>query len=142
MKLTHSTKSIKESEVKREWHFFDAKGKVLGRLASDIAQALIGKHKVNYISHMDMGDNIVVVNALKVEVTGRKNEDKVYARYSGYPGGLTRVKYKDLQKQKPEEIIRHAVMGMLPKNKLRDRMITRLFVYKDETHPYADKFKS
>ncbi len=137
---TKSTKSIKFSEIKRAWHHVDAKGIVLGRVATQIATFLMGKHKTNYIDYLDMGDNVVVTNSLSVVVTGKKAQDKLYSRYSGYPGGLKQKTYTEMQKIKPEEIMRLAVYGMLPKNKLRDRRIARLHIYTADTHPHADKF--
>lgn len=137
---TKSTKPIKASEIKRNWHLIDVKGKVLGRVATEIATRLIGKHKTNYVDYLDMGDYVVVTHAPDVVVTGKKEEDKLYARYSGYPGGLKKKTYAEIKKTKPEEIIRHAIYGMLPKNKLRDRRIARLYIYKDEKHPHEEKF--
>lgn len=138
--LTHSIKTTKAGDIKRNWHHINAKGAVVGRLATRIAKYLIGKHKTNYVSHLDMGDHVVVTNVSKVKLTGRKKAQKIYSRYSGYPGGLKVVSYKKMAAEKPEEIIRHAVMGMLPKNKLRDRRINRLYIYRDEKHPFEDKF--
>jgi large subunit ribosomal protein L13 len=139
--LTWSTKSIREKDIKRDWHLIDVSGKILGRIAPEIAKFLIGKHKTNYVSYLDMGDYVVVVNAAKVKVTGRKDKQKVYTRYSGYPGGLRKMKYEDMMKKNPQEIIKKAVAGMLPKNKLRDRRIARLFIFAKETHSYQDKFE-
>lgn len=138
--LTHATTAIKAKDIKRNWHLIDAGGHVLGRVASKAARLLIGKHKVNYEPHLDMGDNVVIVNCSEVVITGRKNEQKIYTRYSGYPGGLKNISYQKMKEERPYEIIRRAVMGMLPKNKLRDRRITRLYIYQDEKHPYTDKF--
>lgn len=134
--LTISTKPIKEKEIKRDWRLFDARGKVLGRLTSEIAQCLVGKHKVNYVSYLDMGDYAVVINARDIVLTGAKKESKTYKYYSGYPGGLKEVSFSKLKQARPQEIIRHAVSGMLPKNKLRDRRLARLFVFKDEKYPF------
>ena len=143
MTQTHrSTKPISSKQVERNWHVIDLKDQILGRLANDIAKLLQGKHKVDYVPYMDMGDFVVVINAKEVAVTGKKAEDKTYTYYSGYPGGLRRVPFKTLLEQKPEEIIRHAILGKLPKNKLRDRRMTRLYVYPGENHPHADKIKS
>lgn len=139
--LTLSTKPVKEKEIKRNWRLFDAKKKVLGRLTTEVAQYLTGKHKVNYTSHLDMGDYAVVINAKDVVVTGTKEASKTYKYYSGYPGGLKKVKFSKMKQERPEEIIRHAVAGMLSKNKLRDRKLARLFIFKDEKHSYHDKFK-
>ena len=135
------TKSTKAKEIERKWHLIDVKGEVLGRVATKIASLLMGKSKPNFVRHLDMGDWVVVINAAHVRVTGNKAETKIYTRYSGYPGGLKREKFKDLQARKPEEIIIHAVSGMLPKNKLRKRTLRRLRVFAGKDHPYQDKFK-
>lgn len=128
-----------ESEEKN-WYIFDAKGKILGRLATQIATILQGKNKVEYVPYKDMGDNVVVINAKDVMVSGRKTKQKFYTSYSGYPGGLKEISYKKLQEKNPEEIILRAVGGMLPKNKLARQMIKKLYVYQGEEHPYKDKF--
>ncbi len=133
------TKSTKASEIERKWHVFDAKGKVLGRLASEIAQILMGKYKPNFVRHLDCGDYVVVINADQFIVTGRKDKEKLYSNYSGYPGGLKQKTLGQIRKEKTAEPIRHAVYGMLPKNKLRDRLMARLFIYEGEDHPYKDK---
>ena len=140
--LTKQTKPVKEKEIVRNWHLIDVSGQILGRVAGKISRLLQGKHKVIYVPYLDSGDYIVVINAKKVKVTGKKSQNKVYTRYSGYPGGLKTITYEKMSAEKPEEIIRHAVSGMLPKNKLRDRRLARLFIFKDENHKFADKFKS
>jgi large subunit ribosomal protein L13 len=140
--LTVSTKSVKNKDIKRDWRLFDAKGRVLGRFVTEIVRYLIGKHKVNYISHLDAGDFVVVVNAKHIVLTGKKEKTKIYSKYSGYPGGLKKVPFSFLKEKNPKEIIKHAVSGMLPKNKLRDRRLARLFVFADEKHPYKDKFEA
>ncbi len=137
--MDKSTKSTKLADIKRSWHLVEVNGKILGRISSDIAKLLMGKSKSYYVRNLDCGDYVVVINASGVKVTGKKETDKKYYRHSGYPGGLRTETLKELRESKPEEIIRHAVKGMLPQNKLRDRMLTRLFVYKDEAHPYTDK---
>lgn len=137
--LTKSTKPIKESEIKREWYLFDAKDQILGRLVSKVAPILIGKHKPNYVPYLDMGDYVVVINSKMVRVTGKKETDKKYSYYSGYPGGLKIKTFSELKEKNPTEIIRHAVLGMLPKNKLRDRRIKRLFIFPDEKHTFGGK---
>lgn len=134
-------KSTKISEVKRNWHLFDAKEKILGRLATEIAQILIGKRKPCFVPYLDCGDYVVVINAEKVAVTGRKEEQKNYYRYSGYPGGLKITSLKQLRKDHPERIIQFAVKSMLPKNKLRDQRMTRLKIFAGENHPYQEKLK-
>lgn len=138
---THSTKSIKGSEIKRDWILIDLSGKVVGRIAPTIATLLQGKHKVNYVPYLDMGDNVVAINAKKVVVTGRKAETKEYTRYSGYPGGLRKISYQTMMEKNPAEIIKRAVAGMLPKNKLRDQRMKRLYIFADENHPYKEKLK-
>lgn len=140
-KLTLSTKSVSEKEIKRDWRLVDVEGKVLGRIASEIAKFLQGKHKVNYVPHLDMGDYVVVINVKKVIITGKKAKNKIYTKYSGYPGGLRTIVFDELFKKNPTEIIRHAVSGMLPKNKLRDRRLARLYIFADGKHPFEERFK-
>lgn len=131
----------KQKEVKREWHLINAKSQVLGRMASDIVKYLTGKHKVSYVPHLDMGDYVVVLNAEKVKVTGRKEKQKIYYRHSGYPGGFKEIAYRKLKKEQPEKIIQLAVKRMLPGNRLRDKRMVRLKVVAGEKNPYKDKFK-
>lgn len=132
-------KTTKASDIKRDWHVVDVKGKILGRISGEIAKLLIGKQKPYFVSHLDCGDYVVVVNAKGVAVTGRKEVQKKYYRHSGYPGGLKVETLNKLRERKPQDIIIHAVKGMLPQNKLRDRMLGRLFVFAGEEHPYKDK---
>lgn len=139
--LSKQTKPLSENSIKREWHLIDVKGKVLGRVVPQIVRYLTGKHKTSYVPYLDTGDNVVVVNASQVKLTGKKDVTKIYTNYSGYPSGLRRVPITTLFKTKPQEIIRHAVSGMLPKNKLRDRRLTRLFVFPSEKHNLESKFK-
>jgi large subunit ribosomal protein L13 len=136
------TTSTKLSDIKREWHLFDINGKTLGRIASEISTVLMGKSKPYFVSNLDCGDYVVVVNAEKVKVSGNKELLKKYSRHSGYPGGYKEEALMDLRERKPEDIIRFAVLGMLPQNKLQDRMLTRLFIFKGPEHTYGDKFKS
>ncbi len=136
------TKATKISDIKREWHLIDVKGKVLGRISTEIVGLLMGKGKPYFVRNLDCGDFVVLINAGGVSVSGNKEEKKKYYRYSGYPGGLKIEALKDLMKRKPEEVIYHAVRGMLPQNKLRDKMLKRLLVFAGEEHPYGDKFKS
>jgi large subunit ribosomal protein L13 len=126
----------KAKEVIREWHLLDAKGEVLGRLCTKIATFLTGKHKVGYSTHMDMGDFVVVINAEKVELTGKKGLQKVYRTHSGYPGGLRERSYQQVMDIHPERIIEHAVIGMLPNNRLRDPRMLRLKVVVGDKNPY------
>jgi len=137
MKMTLPTRL---SEIKRDWHIVDIRGKILGRMATEIARLLMGKGKPYFAKNLDCGDFVVVINASKVSVTGKKETDKVYTRYSGYPSGLKRIRLEEMREKKPEEIIRHAVSGMLPKNKLRASMLRRLYVFSGEQHPYENKF--
>lgn len=118
----------KQKEVKREIHTLDADGEILGRFATKVATFLMGKNKASYSSHMDSGDFVNVINAEKIEVTGRKAQQKTYKSHSGYPGGFKEIKYKKLMEDHPERIIEHAVSGMLPDNKLKAERIKRLKV--------------
>lgn len=139
---TQSTKPISAKTIDRKWHLIDVKGKIVGRVANEIAALLQGKGKVSYAPYLDNGDYVVVVNASSVKLSGSKMQDKVYARYSGYPGGLKQITAGELIQRNPTRIMKEAVSGMLPKNKLRDRRLARLFVFADENHPYQNKLKS
>jgi large subunit ribosomal protein L13 len=130
---THSTKP---SEIEREWYVVDAEGQTLGRLASEIAKVLRGKHKPIYTPHLDTGDFVVVINAEKVHVTGRKMDQKMYYRHSGYPGGLTAVTLREQLQKHPTRVIRSAVKGMLPHNRLGRAMMRKLKVYAGDAHPH------
>lgn len=140
LKQTQSTKPISAKAIKRTWHLIDVKGKIVGREIPRIAELLQGKQKVNYAPYLDNGDYVVVINAALVEFSGKKLQSKVYANYSGYPGGLRQVTAGDLLEKNPTRIIKEAVAGMLPKNKLRDRRMTRLYIYPGDKHPYESKF--
>ncbi len=131
------TFSAKPHEVKREWYLVDASGKTLGRLASEIARRLRGKHKPEYTPHVDTGDYIVVINAAKVRVTGRKATDKIYYRHTGYIGNLKSITFEKLLASKPERVIELAVKGMLPKNPLGRAMFRKLRVYAGPEHAHA-----
>lgn len=135
-----NTYQPKAKDVKRGWHILDAGELVLGRMASEIVALLMGKHKKTYAPHMDMGDYVVVVNAEKVNLTGRKPEQKIYYRHSGYPGGLKETKFSDLINKNPEKVVELAVRRMLPKNRLNKKRMTRLKVFAGSEHPYEDKF--
>lgn len=135
------TKSTSIKNIKREWHLYDVENKVLGRVVSEISAVLMGKAKPYYVSNLDCGDYVVVINAEKVKTTGKKESQRVYFRHSGYPGGDKRETLQDLRKRQPESIIKETILGMLPQNKLRDRIMTRLFVFKGKEHKFADKFK-
>lgn len=142
MKNQNMTKSTKASDIKRAWHVVDLKNKTLGRESSKIAQLLMGKGKNYFVRNLDVGDYVVVVNAKEVKTTGNKEEQKKYYRHSGYPGGMKVETLKELKNRKPEDVIFHAVRGMLPQNRLRDRMLRRLKVFSDSTHPYEEKLKT
>lgn len=127
----------KPGEVEREWFVVDAEGKTLGRLATGIARILRGKHKPSYSPAVDVGDYVIVLNAEKVRVTGRKLDQKFYYRHSGYPGGLREISLRDQLAKHPTRVIEHAVRGMLPKNPLGRRMLKKLKVYAGTDHPHS-----
>ena len=126
----------KQEEIERDWYVVDAEGETLGRLASRIAPILKGKHKPIYTPHLDCGDFVIIVNAEKVRVTGRKLDQKLYYRHSGYPGGLKSISLRDQLNRYPERVLQAAIRGMLPKNKLGRRMIKKLKVYAGDAHPH------
>ena len=126
----------KEKEVKKNWYLVDAENKILGRLAAQIAMRLRGKHKPIFTPHADTGDFIVVINAEKVSLTGRKWNNKIYYRHSGYIGGLKEISAKKLLEKKPEDVLRFAVKGMLPKNSLGRRQLKKLKIYAGSEHPH------
>ncbi len=130
------TYTTKPEDIKREWFVIDATGLTLGRLATQIASVLKGKHKPIYSPHMDTGDFVIVVNAHKVRVTGRKLDQKIYYRHSGYPGGLKEISLRDQLDRHPDRVIRFAVRGMLPKNRLGRQMIKKLKIYATPGHPH------
>ena len=127
----------KPQEVERKWYVLDAEGKALGRLASEAASILRGKKKPIYTPHVDTGDYVIIINAEKVEVTGKKRKEKIYKRHTGYPGGLREITFEKLQAKNPEEIIRHAVKGMMPKGSLGRQMYKKLKVYAGNEHNHA-----
>ena len=131
------TTSISINEINRDWYIVNADNHTLGRLASEIAQILRGKKKPFFTPHMDMGDFVIVINANKVKVTGKKEKDKTYFRHSGYPGGITQVNLKKVRQDYPERIITSAVKGMLPHNRLGRKLLTHLKVYPGELHPHT-----
>lgn len=135
--LSYKTKSAKASEIDRKWYVVDADGEIIGRLATKIATVLRGKHTANYTPHADTGDYVIIVNAEKARFTGNKMADKVYLRYSGYPGGQKSITAGELMEKKPIAILEKAVKGMLPKNKLGREMFKKLFVYEGSEHPHA-----
>ena len=131
------TTSVRANEISRSWFIVDAEDQTLGRLASEIAQILRGKKKPFFTPHMDMGDFVIVINAEKVKVSGKKEKDKSYFRHSGYPGGITQISLKKLRQDNPERIILNAVKGMLPHNRLGRKLLTHLKIYSGELHPHT-----
>jgi large subunit ribosomal protein L13 len=131
------TYSVRLSEIRHDWYVVNAEGQILGRLATEIASVLKGKRKPTYSTHMDVGDHVVVINADKVRVTGRKRDEKTYFRHSLYPGGDTLTLYRELQAKQPEEIIRLAVKGMMPRNRLGRAMMKKLKIYAGPEHPHV-----
>ncbi len=132
-----TTISAKSETVKRNWYVVDASGKVLGRLATEVARRLRGKHKTAYTPHVDTGDYIVITNAKAVRVTGNKAEQKTYYRHTGYPGGIKAINFAKLVAYKPERVIEKAVQGMLPKGPLGRQMFAKLKVYAGASHPHS-----
>lgn len=130
----------KESEVTRIWHLVDAKGEILGRISTKIASLLTGKGKVSFSRHMDSGDNVVVINAEKIVLTGKKKSTKVYQGHSGYPGGFKEASYDKVMREHPERILEHAISGMVPDNRLKADRMKRLTVVAGDENPHASKF--
>jgi len=127
----------KKENIQRNWYLFNADGKILGRLATEVASILRGKNKVIFDQSQDLGDYVIVINAEKVKVTGKKQEQKLYRHHTNYPGSLKEIKYEEMLQKKPEMIIEKAVKGMLPRNKLSRSMIKKLKVYRGDNHPHA-----
>ncbi len=133
------TISISERQISRRWYLVNAQGKVLGRLASKVANILRGKGKPIFTPHLDVGDHVIVINAAKVRLTGSKLTQKTYYRHSGYPGGLKSISAEKLLSRHPERVVEHAIKGMLPKNKLGDAIFRKLKVYGGEDHPHQSQ---
>jgi len=136
------TYSTKASDIKREWHVLDASGEVLGRLATQVASLLMGKHKPIFTRNLDTGDFVIVINADKVYVTGNKAKQKFYYRHSGYPGGLKSISLEKMMETNPTRVVMHAVKGMLPHNRLGAKMLKKLRVYVGDTHPHLSQVKA
>ena len=136
------TYSTKTADIERQWHVIDASDKVLGRLATQVASLLIGKHKPIISRNLDTGDFVIVINADKVRVTGNKAKQKVYYRHSGYPGGLKAITFEKMMQTNPTRVIEHAVKGMLPHNRLGAKMFKKLRVYAGDTHPHLAQTKA
>ncbi len=134
--LSYKTISVNKETAQKEWVEIDATGQTLGRLCSKVAKLLRGKYKSTFTPHVDCGDNVIIVNADKVELTGSKWTDRVYYRYSGYPGGQKEYTPADLMKKSPDRLFRKVVKGMLPKNKLGDAILKNLYVYAGSEHPH------
>ena len=130
------TYSMKEAEIQHDWLLVDADNQVLGRLATQVATLLRGKHKPTFTPHLEMGDFVIVVNAEKIALTGRKSDQKIYYRHTGYPGGLRQTPFKVMLAKHPERIIRFAVKGMLPKTRMGRHLIRRLRIYSGPSHPH------
>jgi large subunit ribosomal protein L13 len=132
--LSYKTKSANKETVQKEWFVVDATDQVLGRLSSQVAKVLRGKHKTMYTPHVDCGDKVIIINAEKIKLTGKKLTDKVYLRHTGYPGGQRATNPQKLMATHPERILEHAIKGMLPKNRLGDKLLKNLFVYVGTEH--------
>ncbi len=136
-----NTYSLSVKNISRKWYLFDAEKETLGRLATKIAKLLMGKEKTDFSRHMDMGDHIVVINAKKIKVTGKKPDQKLYRHHSGFPGGMRTQPFSTVINTDPRRVIEHAVSGMLPQNKLHAKMLKHLHVFPEANHPYTDQFK-
>jgi len=136
------TYATKARDIERQWHVIDASGKTLGRLTTQIATLLMGKHKPQFAPYLDCGDYVVVLNASKVKITGNKARQKTYYRHSGYPGGLKAVNFEKMLQTHPERIIENAVKGMLPHNRLGNAMFKKLKVYEGDSHPHQAQISS
>ena len=136
---TKHTFMLRKEDIARNWHVVDVEGKVLGRVATEIAQLVMGKNKPTYTPHTDNGDYVVVINATKVDLTRDKENTKTYSWHSGFPGGFRQMVFKEMIKQNPEKVIAHAVKNMLPKNKFRNLRLARIKTFPTAEHPYQDK---
>lgn len=134
--MNNTTHSVKKSEIERKWYILDAANKPLGRVATEAAKILRGKHKPTYTPHVDCGDYVIVINAAKVKLTGKKLDDKMYYNHSGYPGGLRERNARTMLEKYPEEMVERAIKGMLPHGPLGNKMGKKLFVYKDADHKH------
>ena len=135
--LSYNTVSVNKEHANKKWYVVDAEGQVLGRMAQEIAQVLRGKRKACYTPHSDCGDNVIVINAEKIILTGKKMDNKVYVHYTGYPGGQRVRTVKEQLKRKPVAVVQHAVKGMLPKTRLGSAIFRNLYVYEGPEHPHA-----
>ncbi len=135
--LTYKTISANSKTVNKEWLLVDAENEILGRLASEVAKMIRGKNKTNFTPHVDCGDNVIIINAEKIRLTGNKMTDKEYIRHTGYPGGQRFSTPKELLEKKPTEVVRKAIKGMLPKNRLGAQLFNNLYVYSGNEHPHT-----
>jgi large subunit ribosomal protein L13 len=142
MGLSDTTPALKESEIDRKWYVIDAEGKVLGRIASDVAYILRGKHKPNFSPYLDNGDHVIVINAEKIAVTGNRRATKMYYQHSGYPGGLRTTSMQRMLDTHPTRVLENAIRGMLPGNKLGTAMLSKLRIYAGPTHPHQGQSPS
>ena len=133
------TLSVKKKEIDKKWYLVDASDKTLGRLSSKVAQILRGKNKVNFTPNLDMGDFVIIINADKIKVSGKKEDAKTYFKHSGYPGGAKEISYKDMKNNKPEMVLMNSVKGMLPHNRLGSKIIKHLKVYSGSDHPHTSQ---
>jgi large subunit ribosomal protein L13 len=139
MNNTQKTFSLKASQIEKKWYFVDAEGKVVGRLASEISMILMGKRKPDYSPHLDNGDNVVVINAEKIVLTGNKSQDLEYFRHSGFPGGKKFTNIKKVMEKNPAFVLEHAIKGMLPKSKMGRKIFKNLKIYAGDKHPHASQ---
>lgn len=137
--MKNITKPTSIQDIKREWYLIDVKSMILGRIATRIATLLMGKAKPYFVNYLDCGDYVVVLNSSRIKVTGKKSDQKTYMKYSGYPAGLKIKTFTQVLIENPNKIIYEAVSGMLPNNKLRDKMLKRLYIFADDKHPYIHK---
>lgn len=134
--MNNKTFAPNPTKIKTGWHYVDASGKVLGRFATEVVKILMGKDKPEYATNQNIGDKVVIINAEKITVTGNKAHDKLYRHYTGFPGGLREETFEKLKIRKPEDILKRAISGMLPKNKLRKDRMSNLYIYKGTEHPH------
>lgn len=142
MEISNKTVMFKKEDIERDWHLIDARGKRLGPLAAEVAKNLIGKHKVNFTPHINVGDKVIVINAADVEVSGDKMKTKKYFRHTGYPGGIRELTLQQMMDKDPTKVIEKAVKRMLPQNKLLKRRMKNLFVYADSDHKHEAQLKA
>lgn len=141
-KIHNETEKDSKKAIVRKWHLIDAKDQYLGRFVSQVIKFLRGKNKINFAPNIDAGDYVIITNADGIKISGNKNLQKMYYHFSGYPGGISAHNFRDLLAKDPEKVLKLAVWGMLPKNKLRAKFMKRLKIFRDSNHPYADKLNN